>query len=192
MSPRLKITRKITNPPAIKGFKPYGPNIKNIDNEIIIMLYEEYEAIKNCDYDLLNHEEASKMMNISRPTFTRIYASARQKIAKAIVEGIQISIEGGKVSFDSEWYYCNSCSCNFNNHNKEIKISNCAFCGSEDIENYIEPKENKNRETINEICFCNKCNYEETQKLGSNCQIIFCPKCNSQMIKRNKKITNIN
>ncbi len=185
MSPRLKITRKITNPPAIKGFKPYGPDLHNIDKEIIIMLYEEYEAIKMCDYDLLNHVDAAKIMNVSRPTFTRIYATARQKMAKAIVEGRQISIEGGKVSFDSDWYYCNNCNCNFNNPHKEIKIINCAFCGSDNIENYLETNEIKNEELKKDLCICPKCGYEQMHKLGNPCKKVVCPECNSPMQRKN-------
>ena len=130
MSPRIKRLRKVLNPPPIKGFKPYGPESGKQKTEPVIMLYEEYEALRLCDYDMCNHHSASVIMNVSRPTFTRIYASARQKIAKAFVEGAQIAIEGGKVYFDSDWYHCNSCNCNFNNHNKEKEIENCPLCGS--------------------------------------------------------------
>ena len=102
MSPRVKLIRKVLNPPLIAGFKPYGPESANHNQEPVFLLYEEYEALRLCDYDNYNHLNASVIMGISRPTFTRIYSSTRRKIAQAFVEGRQISIEGGNVYFDSD------------------------------------------------------------------------------------------
>lgn len=133
MSPRLKMLRKVSNPPVIKGFKPYGPSLGNLKSGEVNLLYEEYEAIRLSDYDKLNHYQASVMMGVSRPTFTRIYAAALQKTAKAFVEGKQITIEGGKVYFDSDWYYCEACTCYFNNVEKEKAVKNCPLCNSEKV-----------------------------------------------------------
>lgn len=143
MSPRHKRLRKVITPPVIKGYKPYGPDISLARTEPVVMLFEEYESLKLCDYDMFNHEEASKAMNVSRPTFTRVYAAARQKIAKAFVEGRPISIEGGKVYFDSDWYHCQSCHCYFNNPERDKKIEACPLCGSDTISNYDLESENK-------------------------------------------------
>ncbi len=133
MSPRIKRPRKILNPPVIKGFKPYGPVVDNENTTAVYLLIEEYESLRLCDYDQVSHLEASAIMGISRPTFTRIYSSARQKIAKAFVEGSQIIIEGGKVYFDSDWYHCNHCGCDFNNLENEIEKINCPLCGSQKV-----------------------------------------------------------
>jgi uncharacterized protein len=133
MSPRIKRPRKVLNPPVIKGFKPYGPILDKKNTEAVYLLFEEYESLRLCDYDQENHLEASAIMGISRPTFTRIYASARQKIAKAFVEGKQIIIEGGKVYFDTDWYHCHQCGCDFNNLDKELNTINCPLCGSENV-----------------------------------------------------------
>jgi len=130
MSPRNKRLRKVINPPLVKGFKPFGPDTPKEHLKPVVMLYEEYEALRLCDYDLYNHHHASELMGVSRPTFTRIYASARQKIAKAFVEGKTITIDGGKVYFDSDWYHCQSCGCHFNNPEKDIKVEACPLCGS--------------------------------------------------------------
>ncbi len=130
MSPRVKTPRKIQNPPLVKGFKPYGPGSGKQNSEPVILLYEEYEALRLCDYEMYNHQESSLMMGVSRPTYTRIYASALQKIAKAFVEGSQISIEGGKVYFNSDWYHCGGCNCYFNNPEKEKEMKNCPLCGN--------------------------------------------------------------
>jgi hypothetical protein len=76
-------------------------------------------------------------MEVSRPTFTRIYESARRKVAQAFVQGRPIVFEGGKVYFDSEWYACNTCGCWFNHPAKDTKVASCALCGSTAIEQYI-------------------------------------------------------
>lgn len=133
MSPRIKRSRKVLNPPLIKGFKPYGPLVGEKNTEPVYLLFEEYESLRLCDYDMINHLEASAVMGISRPTFTRIYASARQKIAKAFVEGRQITLEGGKVYYDSDWYHCNKCGCDFNNPDKETEVEHCPLCGSQSV-----------------------------------------------------------
>jgi predicted DNA-binding protein (UPF0251 family) len=145
MSPRKLVPRKISSPPKIKGFKPYGVSEDIEKSEVISLHFEEYEALKMCDYDLLNHCDAAEIMNISRPTFTRIYAIARQKMAKALVEGLQISIEGGKIYFDSDWYHCSSCPSVFENFNKELEPEMCPICCCKKIRRFnSELESNKN------------------------------------------------
>lgn len=144
MSPRIKKIRKVLSPPAIKGMKPYGGGPLKSQAEPVTILFEEYEALRLCDYDMYNHHQASVLMGVSRPTFTRIYASARQKVVLAIVEGRQISIEGGKVYFDSDWYNCSDCGCYFNHPDKENKIEKCPLCGGNHIENYDPGFEGQN------------------------------------------------
>jgi predicted DNA-binding protein (UPF0251 family)/predicted Fe-Mo cluster-binding NifX family protein len=56
---------------------------------------EETEAIRLKDLDHLKQAECAKKMNISRPTFQRILAAARKKIADSIVSGKALRIEGG-------------------------------------------------------------------------------------------------
>jgi len=129
MSPRSKMMRKVLNPPTIKGFKPYGPDVVELNTLPVILLFEEYEALRLSDYDHLNHHQASVAMCISRPTFTRVYASALRKIAQAFVEARPISIEGGKVYYDSEWFECANCHSYFNHPDKSIDISTCPLCG---------------------------------------------------------------
>jgi predicted DNA-binding protein (UPF0251 family) len=132
MSPRNKTLRRIVNPPIIKGFKPFGAGSARPAAEPVVLLLEEYEALRLCDYDNYTQIRASVMMGVSRPTFTRIYASALRKIAKAFVEGQMIAITGGQVYFDSDWYRCTSCSCFFNNPDKDRKIVCCPLCGNPD------------------------------------------------------------
>ena len=100
--PRRRRLRRVVAPPGFKGYKPYGNRFKRQD--AVELYYEEYEAIKLADYDSLNHLEASEIMGVSRPTFARIYAKARQKIAMALVESREIKTVVGHAYFDKDWY----------------------------------------------------------------------------------------
>ncbi|MBN2862025.1 MAG: DUF134 domain-containing protein [Bacteroidales bacterium] len=136
MSPRPFRLRKISNPPLISGFKPYGDKKNTAKGASVFFHLEEFEALRLCDYEKLNHNQASILMAVSRPTLTRIYSKARQKIAEAMVLGKQIIIEGGKIYFDSEWFVCNSCGCHFNNPDKQHEIKGCPLCSSNFFSRY--------------------------------------------------------
>jgi predicted DNA-binding protein (UPF0251 family) len=125
----------MNNPPHFRGFRPIGlPE----ENHPVVLYYEEYEAIRLSDFELFGQVEAAHVMDISRPTYTRIYESARRKVAQAFVQGKPILFEGGKVYFDSEWYSCNNCGCWFNHPAKEETVTHCALCGSS---NFEQPKD---------------------------------------------------
>jgi predicted DNA-binding protein (UPF0251 family) len=130
MPPRSRTPRRISEPPVIKGFKPFGDSSGDIKLKTINLLLEEYEALRLCDYEHFNHEEAAELMGVSRPTFTRIYASALEKIASSFVKGQRIIIEGGHVYFDSKWCFCNDCECRFSNPFKKEEKITCPLCGS--------------------------------------------------------------
>ncbi len=129
---RPKRIRKVNNPPHFKGFMPIGLSKEHP----VVLNYEEYEAIRLSDFELSTQFEAAMSMGVSRPTFTRIYESARRKVAQAFVHGKPIVFEGGKVYFDSDWYTCHTCGCWFNHPAKEEVVTCCALCGSQDIEQY--------------------------------------------------------
>ena len=105
--PRPKQDRKISIPPLMKGFKPFGIPRRMLNS--VTLLYDEYEAVRLLDYEGMNQDQAAVQMNVSRPTLTRIYEKARKTIAQALVEGNMIVIEGGNVQFDRAWYRCRRC-----------------------------------------------------------------------------------
>ena len=135
--PRRRRLRKIVAPPGFEGYRPYGNTSDS--NESIELLYEEYEALKLADYDLMNHKEASELMGISRPTFARIYESARRKIAKALVETKEIKSVFGNAWMDRTWFLCNQCYVRFTIPAK-IHEQNCPMCKSNNIESIINTK----------------------------------------------------
>ena len=50
--PRRKSMRKVVAPPGFRGYKPYGN--RQGRKEHVDLLFEEYEAIKLAEYDLMN------------------------------------------------------------------------------------------------------------------------------------------
>ena len=63
--------------------------------EEIVLGLDELEALRLADLDGLYQEEAARRMRVSRATFGRVVALARHKVAKALVEGMAIRIQGG-------------------------------------------------------------------------------------------------
>lgn len=128
--PRKRRLRKVVAPPGFKGYKPFGTH--NTNNDFVELLYEEYEAIKLADYDLLNHKEASELMGVSRATFARIYESARRKIATAFVDVKEIRTVYGNAFLDKDWLVCNKCNSKFTIPNSSENHF-CPMCKSLDI-----------------------------------------------------------
>lgn len=126
--PRPKLRRVITTPPVVEGFTPFG--VPAGDSEPVELLFEEYESIRLSDYDGLTQEQSAQKMNVSRPTFSRIYEKARRTIAKAFVEGRAIAIKGGDFYSQDYWYRCQEC--NQVSATKEEK-KECGHCRSKKI-----------------------------------------------------------
>lgn len=66
-------------------------------NQKVILSLDEFEVIKHIDYEHLNQAHCAEHMNVSRTTVQRIYASARQKLALALIEKRAIEVKGGEV-----------------------------------------------------------------------------------------------
>ncbi len=117
-------------PPTIKGMSVTG--IRGRKTNQIFLLLEEYECIRLLDYQMLNQEQAAVLMQISRPTLTRIYEEARRKVASAFVEGRDIVIRGGKVTFEETWFSCNDCKTRYRFHGEGVPT--CPECHSFHVE----------------------------------------------------------
>ena len=73
-------------------FKPCGIRAKEL--EVVFLAQDEAEALRLADYEGLYQEECAKRMQISRPTFVRLIASARKKVADAVLHSKKLEIEG--------------------------------------------------------------------------------------------------
>ena len=75
-------------------FKPCG--LKHSMLEEILLFEDEMEAVRLSDFEGLYQEECAQKMNISRTTFSRVVASARKKIADALLHGKSLRIKNEK------------------------------------------------------------------------------------------------
>jgi len=83
--------RRIRGQPNSSYFKPAG--IPLIHLEEITLTLPEFEAIRLIDLKETAQEEASKKMDISQPTLSRILKSGRKKISDALINGKAIKIK---------------------------------------------------------------------------------------------------
>lgn len=198
MSPRPKRSRRLAEPPTVSGFVPETGDYDS-DNPVVLHL-EEYEAIRLADYENLNQQLASEKMHVSRPTFTRIYDSARKKIALAFVEHKRILISGGHVTFDYAWYACQNCGIVYRKKgNKKSEDKICPLCFSSQVESMDTEagcqkqfgmkvskdchfKSEKHKKTY---CICPKCELRIEHKMGIPCANSLCPDCKIRMMREN-------
>jgi len=111
--PRPIKERSIREKPVCCRFIP--EKIQNTETMILTM--DEFDVIRKCDYERLSQENCAQTMNVSRTTVQRIYASARQKIAEALILGKVLEVDGGIVSFNSE-----DDSSNYKNEKGEVSM----------------------------------------------------------------------
>lgn len=92
--PRPFKSRSIMEKPLCCKFTPE----KIGESGSVVLSLDEFEVIRRCDYERLSQENCAVVMQISRTTVQRIYASARVKIAEALVLSKVLEIEGGPVN----------------------------------------------------------------------------------------------
>ena len=102
--PRPSRCRRVCCEPLVRLFAPQGGE----DLTPVVLLVEEYEAIRIVDLEKRTHDQCAQQMQISRTTATEIYEKARFKIADAIVNGKPLVIEGGNYRICQE---TNCCAC---------------------------------------------------------------------------------
>ena len=188
MSPRPRKSRNIGKPPTTLGFYPVGKTLRG-KKDLVIILFEEWEALKLVDYDHMSQLEAAREMGISRPTLTRIYDQVRKKIALAFVEGREMRIEGGFVGFEKEWYRCRQCHAVFSLEPGEEK--KCPECDSRDIYNLNESvkdwqnmrKRGRRKGEPSGYCVCPSCGTRVKHEFGRPCNTYLCPECGQRMIR---------
>lgn len=125
--PRPQKKRSVRRPPVHSHFKPTGIPARQL--EALELTLDEFEAIRLADYRGLDHQESADGMGISRSTFSRLIERARTKLARFLVEGMFLRIEGGEIHFQDNLIRCADCG-----HlapqrfdNEEIR---CPECGS--------------------------------------------------------------
>ena len=124
--------RRVKYIPECDFYKPRGVPLSSC--EILNLSLDELEAVRLADKEGLYQEKAAEHMNISRQTFGRILESAHRKIAEALVGGMALKIEGGKIDMTGKRVFkCVECS-----HTWELpygtgRPQTCPECKSDDI-----------------------------------------------------------
>lgn len=86
-------SRRVCRLPLCQEF--YGG--KGNDSGITLTV-EEYETIRLIDYMGFSQEECGRQMGGARATIQALYTEARKKLARFLVEGTSLKIEGGNYS----------------------------------------------------------------------------------------------
>lgn len=87
--------RKVFSEPKAYYFKPRAVPLCELE-EVILQL-DEFQALSCCELERKDQTAAAAKMKVSRQTFGTILASARRKLADAVVNGKALKIEGGPV-----------------------------------------------------------------------------------------------
>ena len=132
--PRPLKCRRVAFLPNVTYFKPAGIPLRALGE--VRLSVEEAEAIRLKDLESLEQEQGAERMNISRPTFQRVLASARQKVADALLNGRAIRIEGGSFEMAFHRFRC------LNGHEWEVPFEVmmnatpqlCPTCNTSSIE----------------------------------------------------------
>ncbi len=110
--PRPKSRRRVFSMPRYSEFHPLGTPDETLEE--INLTIDELEAVRLSDLEGMYQQQAARQMNVSRQTFGRILESARHKVARALIDGNRLRINGGNynvptvsmlrcVSCDHEW-----------------------------------------------------------------------------------------
>ena len=96
---------------------------------------EELEAVRLKDMEGKEQAECAGAMNLTRPTFQRVLYSAREKIARALVEGREICIKGGNYVAKKRAFKCLECDAVWELEPCDDSANNgcllpCPSCGS--------------------------------------------------------------
>ena len=133
---RPRKLRCVRRHPVAVFYKPQGVPMRQLNS--VVLPVEGLEAIRLADAKGLAHEAAARLMDISRPTFSRILADARGIMAEAITKGWAIRIEGGayRIEMDEKVN-----PINVNKKNEESTMEKIAVsCGAPDLNDQVESR----------------------------------------------------
>ena len=106
--PRPAKCRRVCSLPKACEFAPKDKSGK----QAVVITVDEYETLRLIDNEGFSQEQCGEYMNIARTTVQQIYASARKKIARAIVEARPFVIKDGSYTLcggKEERCWCGGC-----------------------------------------------------------------------------------
>lgn len=156
--PRPRRIRRVFFEPRTDYFKPAGVMLRLLQENVITR--DELEAIRLIDYEKIEQGKAGKKMKISQPTLSRLLASARKKIADALINGKAIKIQGGV----------------FEMVRPRIGMRRMTGAGGRGRMGGIAAGPGG-------FCVCPKCGNKEQHKIGVPCYRMKCSKCGTRMTR---------
>lgn len=146
--------------PPITQFNPASPTPSS---GVINLSLEEMEAIRLVDLEHLTQEEAAVRMGVSRKTLWNDLKSAREKLARALINGYAIRIDGGRFALHP--------SANLDNLDDKIRKiykllpgKNCGFCGYGSCINFARALSQGNA-SLDSCRFLDPTSKDETKKI---------------------------
>ena len=85
--------RRVLFDPDVVYFKLRAVPLSMLEE--VDLSIDELEALRLCDLEDFEQEEAAKKMKVSQSTLQRILTSARKKVAEALIGGKAIKIRKG-------------------------------------------------------------------------------------------------
>ena len=132
--PRPRKRRTVSDVPRCTRFKPVGRRLDETDE--VRVLTEELEALRLKDLEGLDQLESAERMGVSRPTFQRVLRSARAKVARALIDGLTIRVEGGDYEVAARELHCRACGHTWeepHGSGRGQESLPCPHCGSTEV-----------------------------------------------------------
>jgi uncharacterized protein len=140
---RPQKNRLVSFRPDISYFKPRG--VPMMDLEEIRLTVDEHEALRLADLLDLSHEDAGRLMGVSRATFGRIIQRARKIMADALINGKAVCIDGGNYSLveESRTFKCRKCGHEWKEPRGTGKPKRCPACKQPELYRVSTKQSNK-------------------------------------------------
>ncbi len=139
--PRKRCCGRVEDIPACRSFKPDTTDIQSVT----VLGVEEMEAVRLKDMLGYDQETCARKMELTRPTFQRILAASRKKIATALTQGHAITIQGGYFIMKNRVFECVDCKKTWEEppcteggkHGYEIACPQCGSMNKVKLENGV-------------------------------------------------------
>lgn len=103
---RPKKCRRVCRFPSTLEFVPAHVRSRGLP---VVLTVDEYEAIRLIDKEGLSQEQCAARMGVARTTVQQIYAAAREKLARFLVDGLALRVEGGDFILCGGEQGCSDC-----------------------------------------------------------------------------------
>jgi predicted DNA-binding protein (UPF0251 family) len=105
------------------------------DLEEVRLTVDEREAIRLSDLLGMSHEQAGRLMGVSRATFGRIIRCAHKAVADALINGKAINVEGGnyRIAGHPRIFHCANCDHEWEEPLGTGRPSGCPSCQESDF-----------------------------------------------------------